>query len=162
MILLMIAWHPFHKALFALTLIMMATPPYCTSSSPAYTSLLPLCSVLDPTHFHLVSLISNTLISHPAISLATCTVRVASAMVLTFQQPMVACFQGLLWAFQPLGFPPALAPAASLPVWVVSSMHPVSVTCWRTRGSLFVWSLPFGLFSTGDPTRGERLQPIYL
>ena len=109
MILLLIAWHPFHKALFALTLIMTATPPYCTSTSPAYTTLSPLCSVLDPTHFHLVSLISNTSIPHPAISLAPCTVRVASAMVLTFQQPMVACFQGLLWAFQPLGFPPALA-----------------------------------------------------
>ena len=114
MILLLIAWHPFHKALFALTLIMMATPPYCTSSSPAYTSLLPLCSVLDPTHFHLVSLISNTSIPHPAISLATCTVRVASAMVLTFQQPMVVSFLGATMGLSAFGLPSGFGPRVLL------------------------------------------------
>ena len=106
MILLLIAWHPFHKALFALTLIMMTTPPYCTSSSPAYTSLLPLCSVLDPTHFHLVSLISNTSIPHPAISLATCTVRVASAMVLVFL--------GATMGLSAFGLPSGFGPRVSL------------------------------------------------
>ena len=31
-------------------------------------------------------------------------------------------------------------------------------TSRKTRGSLFVWSLPFNLFDTGGPTRNTRLQ----
>ena len=75
--------HPSIKALFAPTLIMMATPPCCTSSFPTYTTFSLPCSVLDPIPFHLVSLILND-IPHPAISLATFAFRVASAMILTF------------------------------------------------------------------------------
>ena len=68
------------------------------------------------------------------------------------------------------------APAATPPVSIVSlPTLLVSVTVsvfmeqgrylyaqpptWRTRGSLFVWSLPFDLFSMGGPARSTRLQP---
>ena len=109
MILLLIGFHSI-KALFALTHIMMATPPRCTSSSPTYTTLSPPCSVVDPIPFHLDSLIPSTSSPYPAISFATCAVRVASAMVLTFQQPMVVCFFGGYYgAYGLLGFTIILA-----------------------------------------------------
>ncbi|KAL9959457.1 hypothetical protein ACROYT_G032783 [Oculina patagonica] len=44
MILLLIGVHSI-KALFALALIMMTTPPRCTLSSPEYTTVSPLCSI---------------------------------------------------------------------------------------------------------------------
>ena len=104
MVLLLLIFIHFMKALFALTPIMMVTPPRCTSSSPIYSTLSPPCSVLDPIPIHLVLLIPDTLIPYPAISLASGAVCVTSTMVLTFQHLKVVSFLGAamgpisLWA----------------------------------------------------------------
>ena len=107
-----------------------------TSSSPTYTTFTPLCSVVDPTHFHLVSLIPGTSTLYSTISLATLALCVASAIVLKSQQPMVVCYLGAtmgpigLWAscwFWPKSL--IAAPAVAPPDCVVSStMLPLSVT----------------------------------
>lgn len=67
----------------------MATRSCCTSSSPTYTTVSPLCSVTDPIPFHLVLFAPSTSIPISSISLATCAVCVACTIVLTFQQLMV-------------------------------------------------------------------------
>ena len=105
MILLLIGVH-YIKAPFALALIMMATPPCCTSSFPMHTTFSPLCSVTDSVPFHLVSPIPSTSIPYSFIYLATCPARVVFAMVLTFQQPMIVCRLGATMG--PIGFRLAL------------------------------------------------------
>ena len=108
-ILLLIGVHSI-KVSFALALIKMATPPCCTSSFPTYTTFYPLCSVIVPVPFQLVSLVSSTSIPYSFISLATCPARVVSATVLmhvpaTDDPQYLGGFYG---GYRPLGFRLAL------------------------------------------------------
>ena len=106
------------KVLFALKLIMKATPPCCTSSSPTYTTLSPPCNALI---LSLSICLSLTLQFHILPSLATYIVHVSSAMVLMFQQPMVICFLGATMGHISLWASAGFCPRAS---WWLQQQHP--------------------------------------
>ena len=110
---------------FVLVLIKMTTPLCCIPSSPAYKYGSLLCSVTDHhIPFHLVSHI-NSIFLHSLGHL--CYSFFSSAIVITFQQPMVVHFlrgtMGLL-AFELLI---GLGPRASLQP---QQHHDNNYYCW--------------------------------
>ena len=107
-------WHPSIEALFVPTLIMMGTPLYCTPSSPTYATLSLPCSVLDPIHFHLVSLIPNTSIPHPTISWPLALFVLPPPWSLRSRNRWWSISWGLLWGLSAFRFPASFGRGASL------------------------------------------------
>ena len=124
----------------------MVTPPCRWSSSPTYTIHSPLRSLIDPIPFHLLSQIPRISIPYLFISLATCATLDDSAIVRTFQYPMMVCCFGA--TMDPVGFWASrrvwpnramLVSAAALPMLSSSNIGlAISVTmCWLLPGT---WS----------------------
>ena len=182
MILLLLSIHSI-KALFGLALIMMATPPFRTSSSPTYTTFMPPLQCCwshpfpsDLTYPYHFNSICHHLLDHFCYLCCLCHSPHIPAtdghlLLVGYYVPIY------LWASCQL-WPKSIitAPASTPPDCVVSlSLLLVSVTLgfftgqgrypctqpptWRTRGSVFVWPLSFNLFIIGDPTRSAKLSP---
>ena len=83
------------RALSARLLIIMATPPSCIFSSPAYNTVCPDVTLCLPAHVHLRSLIPNMSTLYPSISLATCAAAPPLYKFRTFQCPIIRVSLGV-------------------------------------------------------------------